>query len=260
MIGCIIQARMDSSRLPGKVMKKVDNTNPLLFYVINQLKFSQSLEKIVVATTTKKIDEKICNFTMKQKIDCFRGSELDVLDRFYKCAKQFALSTIIRIPADKPLIDPTIVDEIIKIFQTNSYDYVTNFLVPTFPSGTEVEVFSFKALEQAWKNAKLPSEREHVTPYLYNKKNKLKIRNIENKENLSHFRWAVDRMEDLKLVRILISRIKNRPILTKDIIYQLENDPKLKEINKNVDYYEGINKSKEEDKEFLKVKNKKKIS
>jgi len=257
MIGCIIQARMSSSRLPGKVMKKVDDENPLLFYVINQLKFSQLIEKIVVATTTKKVDDKICDFVMKQNLDCFRGSELDVLDRFYKCAKQFSFSTIIRIPADKPLIDPTIVDEILKFFQTNSYDYVTNFLVSTFPSGTEVEVFSFKALEKAWKNAKLPSEREHVTPYMYNKKTKLKIWNIENEKNLSHFRWAVDKMEDLKLVRILISRIKNRPILTKDIIRQIKNDPKLIEINKNVDYYEGINKSKVEDNEFLKVNSKK---
>ena len=256
MIGCIIQARMNSRRLPNKVMAKIDNVNPTLFYVINQLKFSKLIDKIVVATTTKIEDDEIYNFVKQQKIDCFRGSELDVLDRYYQCAKYHSFSTIIRIPADKPLIDPMIVDKMLHIFKTNSYDYVTNFLVRTFPSGSEVEIFNFKSLEESWKNAKLPSEREHVTPYLYNNKSKFKIFNLKNRNNQSHFRWAIDRDEDLKLVRILLSRITARPILTEDILHQFELDPTLIEINKNVDYYEGIQKSKKEDQQYIKLNSK----
>ena len=118
-------------------------------------------------------------------------------------------------------------------------------------SGTEVEIFSFESLEAAWKNAKLPSEREHVTPYFYNNEKQFQIYNYENSENLSNLRYAVDRVEDLELVRLLISRIKTRPILLEDIITQFKIDPKLIEINKNVNYYEGYEKSKKEDIEFL---------
>ena len=128
MIGCIIQARMNSSRLPGKVMINVDNKHPLLYYVISQLQNSKLLDKIVVATTTKKDDDEIYNYVTNTKVECFRGSELDVLGRYYQCAKKFSLSTMVRIPADKPMIDPYLMDKMITIFNSNSYEYVTNFL------------------------------------------------------------------------------------------------------------------------------------
>jgi spore coat polysaccharide biosynthesis protein SpsF len=255
MIGCIIQARMNSTRLPGKVMMNVDDSNPLLYYVISQLHNSKFLEKMVIATTTNTDDDKIFNYSKNQNIDCFRGDEIDVLDRYYQCAKKYSFSTIIRIPSDKPLIDPIIMDKMIEIFNLNSFDYVTNFLPLTFPSGTEVEIFSFQALEIAWKKAKLPSEREHVTPYFYNNKNKFKIFNHENKTDLSNFRYAVDRDVDLKLVKLLISRIKKRPILLKDILNQFKIDPKLIDINKDVNYYEGYEKSQNEDTEYINSKN-----
>ena len=114
----------------------------------------------------------------------------------------------------KPLIDPEIVDNIVSVFRNNSYDYITNFLSnPTFPSGTEVEVFSINALKKAWEKAKLPSEKEHVTPYFVNHEDEFKITHIENSEDLSDLRWAVDRIEDLKLVRKIVSKIKKRPII-----------------------------------------------
>lgn len=251
MIGCIIQARMGSSRLPGKTMLKIDEQNPLLYYVIKQIQFSKLVDKIVVATTELPEDDIIFNFVKSLGIECFRGSEKDVLDRHYQCAKKYSFSIIVRIPSDKPLIDPQIIDLVINKFKLNSYDYVTNFLPYTFPYGTEVEVFSYEALEKTWKQAKLPSEREHVTPYIYNHKEVFRIFNVENSENLSVYRWEVDRKNDFKLVKLIISKIRKQPILTKDILDLFSKEPDLVKINKDQIPDEGYRKSLKEDKESL---------
>ncbi len=252
MIGCIIQARMGSTRLPGKVMLSVENDKTVLYFVIKQLQNCKLVDKIIVATTTLEDDNKIANFSKDSGIDCFRGSSDNVLDRYYQCAKEYSVSTIVRIPSDKPLIDPEIVDNVVSMFMNSSYDYITNFLPnPTFPSGTEVEVFSINALKKAWEKAKIPSEKEHVTPYFINHKDEFKISHTENSENLSHLRWAVDRIEDLKLVRKIASKIKKRPILMKDILELFTREPELVKINKNVNREEGSLKSLKEDQEFL---------
>jgi spore coat polysaccharide biosynthesis protein SpsF len=142
MIGCIIQARMGSTRLPGKVLKNIEKNKTVLYFVIKQLQESKLIDKIVVATTNLEEDNKIVEYSKKLGIECFRGDSKNVLKRHYECAKKFSMSTIVRIPSDKPLIDPTIVDQNIKFFNENSCDYVTNFLPKsTFPSGTEVEIF-----------------------------------------------------------------------------------------------------------------------
>lgn len=247
MIGCIIQARMGSSRLPGKVLMKVDNDESILSFLIKQLNFCKSKFKIIIATTLLPQDDIIENFALKNDILFFRGDEDNVLDRYYKCAKKFSLNTIIRIPSDKPLIDPIVVDDIIQLFQKNNFDYVTNFLPLTFPAGTEVEIFSFEALEKTWLNATLLSEKEHVTPYMYDKKNNFKIFNVINPVDLSHFRWVVDRIEDYDLVRKIIQGINNRPIVTNQIISFLKNNPKFFQINQGIDYFEGYKKSKLKD-------------
>ena len=252
MIGCIIQARMGSTRLPGKAMLSVENNKTVLDFVIKQLQNCKLVDKIIVATTTLEDDNKIANFSKDSGIDCFRGSSDNVLDRYYQCAKEYSVSTIVRIPSDKPLIDPGIVDNLVSVFRNDSYDYITNFLSnPTFPSGTEVEIFSINALKKAWKKAKLPSEKEHVTPYFPNHKSEFKIKHIENSENLSHLRWAVDRIEDLDLVRLIVSKIKKRPVLMDDIIELFRKEPNLIEINKNVNKKEGELKSRKDDEEFL---------
>ena len=254
MIGCIVQARMGSTRLPGKVLKNVEENKTVLDFVIKQLKESKLIDKIVVATTDLEEDNKIMDYSKEIGIEYFRGDPKNVLKRHYECAKKFSMSTIVRIPSDKPLIDPTIVDQNIKFFNENSYDYVTNFLSKsTFPSGTEVEVFSYNALEIAYKNAMLPSEKEHVTPYFSNHENKFKIKHIENSENLSNLRYAVDRPEDLELVKIIISKIKKRPILVKDIVELFNSEPELIKLNQNVNKNEGDEKSLKEDEEFLKT-------
>ena len=252
-ICCIIQARIGSTRLPGKVMLNVEDQKPVLYFVIKQLQECKSIDKIIVATTTNEEDNQIVNYSKNMGINCFRGSSKDVLDRYYQCAKEYSVSTIVRIPSDKPLIDPEIVDNVVNVFRNNSYDYITNFLSnPTFPSGTEVEIFSINALKKAWKKAKLPSEKEHVTPYFANHEDEFKITHIKNSENLSHLRWAVDRIEDLNLVRKIVSKIKKRPIIMKDIVDLFAKEPELVEINKNVNRKEGDLKSLKEDQEFLK--------
>lgn len=234
MKGCIIQARMNSTRLPGKVLMNIDEKFPALFYTVEQLKNSKLLEKIVIATSSNQEDNDIEKFCRKYNIKCFRGSLENVLDRYYQCAKEFGITTIVRIPADKPLIDPEIVDEVIQKFKENSFDCVTNFQPSTIPSGTEVEIFSFSALETAWKNASSAFDKEHVTPYIYKNKEQFKIFNVVNKEDLSNFRWALDYKEDLELIRKIVKKIEKRPILTRDIINLLNKEKELIKINQNV--------------------------
>ncbi len=230
-VGCIIQARMGSTRLPGKVLKILDEKNPVLYYVITQLQNCKFLDKIIVATSDLYEDNKIEDFTNNFKISCFRGNSKDVLDRYYHCAKKFELTTIVRITADNPLIDPTLVDDIIKKFSTNNFDYISNAHIRSFPFGTETEIFSFNALEIAWKNAKDIHEREHVTSYFYNNPTKFQTLDIEYSENLSYLRWTIDEKEDLQLVKKIVSKIKKRPILMNDILELLQNEPNLIKIN-----------------------------
>tara|TARA_Y100001936_G_C15935089_1_gene591578 strand:+ start:196 stop:936 length:741 start_codon:yes stop_codon:yes gene_type:complete len=240
-IGIILQTRMGSSRLPGKVLMKADETNLMLDYSINQLKYCKNYDEMIIATSNLKRDDPIEKHCKTSNMDFFRGNEQDVLDRHYQCAKKYSLSHIVRIPSDKPLIDPEIVDSIIEFFKKNDFDYVANFEITqknnslifnsTYPSGTEVEIFSFNALEKAWKNAKTSDEREHVTPYLYLNPKIFKIKHIQQTENLSHFRWSLDYENDMYLIREIIKRISNRPILTNDIIKLLNENPQLYKIN-----------------------------
>jgi spore coat polysaccharide biosynthesis protein SpsF len=250
MIGCIIQARMGSTRLPGKVLKLLDGKNPSLFYTINQLKKCKKIDLIIVATTTLEEDDVLEKYVNNLSILCFRGKSDDVLDRYYNCAKKFSLNKIVRITADCPLIDPEVVDKVVDASKNNSFDYITNFFPRTFPDGVDVEIMSFDALENAWKKAKLPSEREHVTPYLYNHKNDFKIKNIKNDEDLSHFRLTLDYNDDLELIIKIISKIKKRPILIRDIIKLFRKEPKLIEINSKHVPNEGFDQSLENDKKL----------
>ena len=251
MIGCIIQARMGSSRLPGKVLMESDDGRPLLYHVINQLQYCTKVKNLVIATTTNQEDDEIEKFANNNSVNIFRGKEKDVLDRYFQCAKKHSFSTIVRITADCPLIDPQIVDSVIEKFFSGSYDYATNTLIRTFPIGTDVEVFSFSVLETAWKNAQLPSEREHVTPYLRNKGN-FKIINVENDKNISNLRLAVDRIEDFELIKEILKNISVIPIHLEDTLELFSRKPELIEINKHINHNEGWNRSLKEDEEFIK--------
>jgi len=247
LIGCIIQARLGSTRLPQKVLLNLDDQNSTLFYVINQLKFCKKIEEIVIATTNLKQDDVIEDFIKSIGMKCFRGNEKDVLDRFYNCAKKYEFDVIVRITADCPLIDPEIVDKIIESF--DSEDYISNTLENSFPKGLDVEIFTFSTLQRAWEESKLPSEREHVTQFIRNNSS-FKIKNFENNEDLSKYRWTLDNKEDLKFIREIIKRIQKRPILMKDVMFILKQEPDLLKINLDINPNEGINKSKLEDKMF----------
>lgn len=251
MIGCIIQARTGSTRLPRKVMQKIDNDSSVIDYVINQVKSSKKIEKIIVATTNLSEDNVICEHLVLQKIEFFRGSSEDVLDRYYQCAKKFAIDNIVRITADNPLIDPNIIDLVINDYKNKKCDFATNTLQRTFPYGTEVEVFSFKSLEKAWKNAKKPSEREHVTPFIRDPQNRFILISTQYQEDLSYFRYTVDRIEDLQLVKEIVKNISARPILIQDVIELYKKRPEIFEINKNVKH-DGHLLSLKKDEQYLK--------
>ncbi len=239
---------MGSSRLPGKVLLKLDKTNTMLDYVISQLKNCKLLDKIIIATTNLEEDKIISNYCQKNEINYFEGSSKDVLDRYYQCAKKLSITTIVRITADCPLVDPNIVDKLVTEYTDNSFDVVATHNPRSFPNGiADIEIFSFKLLEKIWKEAKKPSEREHVTPYFYNNPNNFKIFNFKNNENLSKIKLSVDRNMDIQLVKKIIGQTNNRPIHLSDILTILKNNPEFTEINSNFIIDEGLQKSLEED-------------
>jgi len=245
-ISAIIQARIGSTRLPGKVLMKL-NEDTVLSLLLKQLKHSKFLAEKIIATTNNPKDDVIEKFTTSNNIKLFRGDSDNVLDRYYQCAKRFSLTHIVRITADNPLIDPDIIDQAIKKYSTFNYDYLTNSIDRTFPNGTEVEIFSFDALEIAWKYAKKKSEREHVTPYFYNNPKKFKIHHFKQKKNQSKFRYTIDRKEDYALIVEILSRIKKRPVRTSDIIDLLTTNPQLLKLNSHIITNEGYIKSIKED-------------
>jgi len=242
MITAIIQARLNSSRLKGKTLLKIQDKN-LLQHLFSQLSYSTQIDRKIIATTIDKMDNEIEEFAKSENITCFRGDSLDVLDRYYQCAKFFNLETIVRISGDAPLIDPSIVDKTIQLFKKSDFEYVNNFNKNRFPVGTEVEVFSFSTLEKVWLNATKHSEREHVTSYIYNNPEKFSIGHLENTINNSNLHWSIDRIEDLEFVRQIFKNIKKRPILLDDILKLLKEKPFLLDNNKNIDPHEGYKKS-----------------
>lgn len=244
-IGIIIQARIDSNRLPKKVLKKI-NHQSVLSQVINQCK-KMNLD-IVVATTKRKKDDPIIEIAKKMQIKFFRGSKNDVLDRFYQCAKEFNFNGIIRITADCPFIDPKESIKVVKFLKLNNIDYVS-LDVKTYPDGLDTEGFTFKSLELAWKNAKLKSEREHVTPYIKNKLKNIRKKEISYKKNLSHIRLTIDEKEDYELAKNIFEKFKSKEtIYLKNITKILENNPELIKINSKYKRNEGYKKSLDNDK------------
>ena len=223
------------------------NEDTVLSLLLKQLKHSKFLAEKIIATTNNPKDDVIEKFTTSNNIKLFRGDSDNVLDRYYQCAKKFSLTHIVRITADNPLIDPDIIDQAIKKYSTFNYDYLTNSINRTFPNGTEVEIFSFDALEIAWKYAKKKSEREHVTPYFYNNPKKFKIHHFKQEKNQSKFRYTIDRKEDYALVVEILSRIKKRPLRTSDIIDLLTTNPQLLKLNSHIITNEGYIKSIKED-------------
>jgi spore coat polysaccharide biosynthesis protein SpsF len=256
LIGCIIQARVNSTRFPKKILQNLDGKKCVLDYVINQVKNSKKIDQIIIATTSLKDDDIVIDISEKNDCQVFRGDEDDVLDRYFQCARKFELDAIVRITSDCPLIDPQIIDQVIGEFESGSFDYVTNTFPRTFPKGLDVEIFSRETLDKMWKNAELPSEREHVTQFIFNSK-EFRIGNVNNDSNLSNMRWTLDEREDLEFLVSIIKRIKNEPVLKNDVLEILSKEPSLLKVNSEIDPDYGIKKSREKDINFLKRKHEK---
>jgi len=248
MIAAIVQARMGSTRLPGKVKKEIVG-KPILWHIIDRLKRAKLIDNIIVATTDKEIDKPILGLAKKLGIASYAGSEEDVLDRYYQTAKGFGVDVIVRITADCPLVDPHVVDKVIRRYLKGDCDYAANTLKQTYPDGLDAEVFSYAALERAWEEARWASEREHVTPYIRKNPDKFRLANVENRVNLSRLRWSVDEKEDLEFVRQVYKHLykQGQTFYMEDILKLLNKYPDLKRINQGIPSNEGHDKSIRED-------------
>ena len=242
----IVQARMGSTRLPGKILKLASGKT-LLEHLISRLRRADSIDKIIIATTNSENDEAVCRLAKKIGVSCFRGSESDVLDRYYQAAKEFKADVVVRITGDCPLIDPDIVDRVVTQYLkfVDEFDYVSNVRPPTYPDGMDVEVFSIKTLETFWKKAGLQSEREHVTAYLTDHMRDFRVMNVTSEQDHSNLRLTVDNPEDLKLVRCIIRALfaEKKYFDLKDILSFLKTRTDLSLINSHIKRNEGLLKS-----------------
>lgn len=238
MVTVIIQARMGSTRLPGKVMKVLFGST-VLAHDIARVKQAKSIDEIVVATTVVAIDDVIEAEALRCGVKVFRGSEDDVLGRYYLAATENKAEIVVRITSDCPLIDPKVIDGIVECFKSNHYDIITNagsdLSQRTYPRGLDTEVFSHAALQEAYNNAKEKYQREHVTPYIY--ENAKRIFYYKNDVDYSHHRWTLDTEEDWQLIQKLYEHLYHgkHDFYLPDILAVMEQNPELFEINKDIE-------------------------
>lgn len=238
-VAALIQARLGSSRFPEKVLQRINGV-PMLQFLVSRLRRARGLDGVVIATTTNPKDDPLVAFCKEQDWMVFRGSEDDVLDRYYQAAKAFGIGTVIRITADCPLVDPAIVDQLIDDFQKGGADYVCNVHPPTYPDGMDVEVFSFDALERAWKISREKPNLALVTGHILNHPDQFKIRNVRNDQDLSAYRLTVDYPQDLEMVSKLCSLIRKDSFGLRDIMAALADHPELRELNAKFKRNEGM--------------------
>lgn len=237
----IIQARIDSSRLPGKVLLPLGE-NTVLEHVISRVRKSAFLnENTVVATSISKSNLPIVKLCAEIGVQVFCGSEDNVLDRFYQLSKLLNPENIVRITADCPLIDPSVIDEVIGLHLSSNSDYTTNTIEHTYPDGEDVEVFKFSALKKAWEDAALPSEHEHVTPYIWKRPEIFKLCNLKSDKNLGNMRWTIDNIEDYDFIKNVYKHLfnKNEYFGMFEIIEFLKNNPEIEKINSHICRNEG---------------------
>jgi spore coat polysaccharide biosynthesis protein SpsF (cytidylyltransferase family) len=244
---CIVQARVGSTRLPGKVLMNLGGKT-VLERVLERAAASRYLSEVAVATGIGAENLPIVKLCAAKKIRVFCGSENDVLDRFYQLAKLVKPKNIVRITADCPLLDPRVIDLVVNAHCCSGADYTTNAVPPTFPDGEDVEVFTFSALKRAWDKAALMSEREHVTPYIRNHPHSFKMRSVRNSADLSGKRWTLDNPEDLKFISAVYRAFKGRGIFgMQDVLRLLSQRPELEKVNGAIGRNEGYRKSLRED-------------
>jgi spore coat polysaccharide biosynthesis protein SpsF len=233
-IHLIIQARMNSSRLPGKVLKTVLGKT-LLEYQIERLSRVNKADKIIVATTVNPIDDAIIELCDRLKVSTYRGSESDVLSRYVGAAQRFDSATIVRITSDCPLIDPGLIDRAIEFYQSNHFDYVSTD-EEIYPRGMDVEIFSHEMLKIAYLNAQKPHEREHVTPYFYQNFERFSSGTYSENLQAAHHRLTVDTPEDFQLIQLLLESLypKNPQFNLDNILQCLTEHPEWNNINQHI--------------------------
>src|SRR3989344_7584764 len=250
-IVAIIQVRIGSSRLRGKVLMPIIG-KPMLWHIVNRVKKAKFIDQVVVATSVEKNDDEIAEFCRKNNIDAFRGSEKNVLDRYYQCAKKYKADIVVRITADCPLIDPKIIGKSIKSYLKGNFDYIGVLTGAGFfkskdkkyPDGMDCEVFAFQSLEKAYREATSNKEREHVTVYIWRNPNSFKIGKLESTKDYSNIRLTVDYEEDLELVRKIYKELydKDKIFGLSDIIGLIKGQPGLLKINQKYIGHEGYEK------------------
>ena len=236
-VNAIIQARCGSTRFPNKVFVLIDG-KPLLWHVVNRLKYATKIDDIIVATTVSEKDDKIEEWCKENNVHCFRGSEENVLNRYYSASEAFPSDYVVRITADDPFKEPKVIDAVITKLIEEGYDHVTNNLPPSFPEGLDCEAFKKSALDRSEKEAETAFEREHVTQYIYHHPEIFKIGNVSNGENLSYLRWTVDKDVDFEMVKAVYAHRNpaNKGILLMDEILDiLKANPEIEKINSEVE-------------------------
>jgi len=236
----IVQARMGSTRLPGKVLRRLSDKS-VLAHVIGRVSAAHGIERTVVATTTADADDAVTHEALSQGALVYRGSESDVLDRYYQAAVAQSATTILRITSDCPLLDPVIVGAMLRDFARAAasgrpFDYMSNGLRRTFPRGLDTEIFTMDALARAHRAAKAPYEREHVTPYIYQHPNEFRIHSFESDVDLSHHRWTLDTEEDFAMLSRVFTALSSqeRTPTTGAVLRYLDENPEVARINAGV--------------------------
>lgn len=228
----IMQARMGSTRLPGKVLEGIGGES-MLERVITRLRRAHLINEVWIATTDLAVDDAIVSECRKNSACVSRGDENDVLDRYFRAAQLSKAEVVVRITSDCPLIDPEVTDKTIAAFLETLPDYASNVMQRTYPRGLDTEVMSFVALERAWRQAQKPYEREHVTPYIYEHPEEFKLLSVTGEEDYSSHRWTVDTPEDLAFIRAVYSRFPADTAFSwRDVLVLLQREPELVELNR----------------------------
>ncbi len=244
----ILQARTDSTRLPNKVLLPILNT-PMIIHQLQRISRSKKLDKLILATSDQKSDNTLAKTVEAYGFECFRGNKDDVLARFYELCKSLDLhkgDLIVRLTGDCPLHDPSIIDELIDFFTVQDLDYAANCIDPVYPDGFDAEIFTFEALEQAFNKAVKPSDREHVTPFIYNS-GFSKTKNIQKNVKMDHLRLTVDEEDDFTLISAIYNHFSHNRFTYKEIIRYLSEHQELIQLNAHIKRNEGYQKSLLED-------------
>ena len=230
----IIQARMGSIRLPGKVMKDLGG-DTVLARVVHRVRRATLAGEVIIATTAKRADDAIVEECQRVSARVFRGEENDVLDRYYHAAQSAGAEAIARITSDCPLIEPEITDNTIRAFLERRPDYASNALQRAYPRGLDTEIMTWDTLARAWREARKPYQRAHVTPYIYENPDQFNILSVRGDTDFGSYRWTLDTPEDLAFIRAVYERMGNDNCFSwRDVLALLEREPALVELNRHV--------------------------